>query len=247
MSFQRLVWLYLWIAPHVLLIAVANLMLWKGRQKDFPVFYFYLVFEVVQFGAILTMWCLKAPHPMWITTDLWFRAGSTALRFGIIQEMLESPLANSISLRRTIARLLNWVTGFLVVLSAVFVGSMYYSLPNYGLLKSYAPIETLNTAQCGLVVCVFLWYCFLGVRMSPFVLGIALGVGLVAGFEPFMLPFVSGQNLINRDSLQMAVFHVAVISWLYFLVVREMVSDFNTAQLLQVRAWAEGVGRITRL
>ena len=162
--------------------------------------------------------------------------------------MLESPLANSIPLRRAMARMLNWVAGFFVVLSAVFVGSMYYSLPNSGLLKSYAPIEALNTAQCGLLVIVFLWYSFLGIRMSALTFGIAVGVGLVVGFEPFMLPFVSGHNLINRDSLQMVVFHVAVLGWIYFAVVREMASDFNSAQLLQVRDWeTEGVGRITCL
>jgi hypothetical protein len=193
------------------------------------------------------MWCLKVPHSMWLATDRSFRAGSTAFRFGIIQEMLGSPLANNIPLRRTMARMLNWVTGFLIVLSAVFVWSTYSSLPNYGLLKNYMPIEALNSAQCGLLVCVFLWHRFLGVRMLPFTFGIALGVGWVAVFEPFMLALVSARNLINLDSLQMVPFNLAVLGWLYFATVRATdVASFNAVQLLQVRDWAEGVGRITR-
>lgn len=247
MSFQRLVWFGLWIAPHVLLIAVAILMLRKGRQKEFPIFFLYLLFEFVQFGVLFTMWCLKVPNQMWVAADRLFRAGSIALRFGIIQEMLESPLGNNIPFRRTMARMFNWVAGFLVILAAVFVGSAYYGLPSYGLLKSYTPLESLNTAQCGLIVCVFLWHRFLGVRMSSFVLGIALGVGLVVGLEPLMIAFVAGRNLINRDSLQMVSFNLAVLGWLYFAVVRETVaSQFNAAQLLQFGEWADGVGRITR-
>jgi hypothetical protein len=248
MSFQRIVWLYLWIAPHVLLIPIAIVMFRKGRHRDFRVFFSYLLFEFAQFGVLFTMWRLKAPALMLLRTDLLCRAGSIAFRFGIIQEMFESPLANSIPLRRTMARMLNWVTALLVVLAVVFIGSLYNSIPNYGLLKNYVPIESLNTAQCGLIVCVFLWYRFLGVRMSRCVFGIALGIGLVAGFEPLMHAWVAGQNLINRDSLQMAIFHVAVLGWLYFVLVRETVaSNFNAAQLLQVRDWAAGVGRILQV
>jgi hypothetical protein len=245
MSLQRIVWLYMWIAPHVLLIPIAIVMFRKGRHKDFPVFFSYLLFEFVQFSAIFTMWCLKAPHPMWVTTDLSFRAGSIAFRFGIIQEMFESPLANSIPLRRTMARMLNWMTALLVVMAVVFIGSLYSSIPNYGLLKNYVPIEALNTAQFAMIVCVFLWHRFLGVRMSRCVFGMALGIGLVVGFEPLMHAWVAGQNLINRDSLQMAIFHVAVLGWLYFVLGRETVaSNFNAAQLAHVRDWATGVGRI---
>jgi hypothetical protein len=246
-SSQRVVWLYLWIVPHVLLIVIALVMLRKGLHKDFRVFFCYLLFEFVQFVVLLTMYCLKAPVLMSITTDRLGRAGSIAFRFGIIQEMLESPLANSIPLRRTMARMLNWVTALLVVLSVVFIGSMYSSLPNYGLLKGYVPIEALNIAQCELIVCVFLWHRFLGVTMSSRVFGIALGIGLVAGLEPFMHAWVAGRGLIHLDSLQMSIFHVCVLGWLYFVLVRERIdSNFNAAQLAQVRDWAVGVGRITR-
>ena len=247
MSSQRLLWLGLWIAPHVLLIAVAIMMLRKGRQKDFPIFFSYLLFEFLQFGIWFTMWYLKVPHLTLTVTDRYLRAGSIAFRFGIIQEMLESPLGNNIPLRRTVARMLNWVAAFLVILAAVFVGLVYYRLPSYELLKSYSLLESLNTAQCGLIVCVFLWHRFLGVRMSSFVLGIALGVGLVVGLEPLMIAFVAGRNLINRDSLQMVSFNLAVLGWLYFAAVRERAaSQFNAAQLLQFGEWVDDVGRITR-
>jgi hypothetical protein len=238
----------MWIAPHVLLIPVAVVMFRKGLHKEYRVFFFYLLYEFVQFAVLFTMWCTEASHAMMMTIDLLGRSGSVALRFGMIMEMFESPVANNVPLQKTMARMFNAVTVLLVVLAALFVGSIYHNLPNYGLLRAYVPIEALNLAQCELLICVFLWHRFLGVRMLPCVLGMAFGIGLIVGFEPFMLAWVSGHNLISRDSLQMAGFHIAVVGWLFFVTVRQTIaSNFNAAQLVQVRDWASGVGRITRL
>lgn len=237
----------MWVVPHVLLVPTAIVMVRKGLHKDFRVFFFYLLFEFVQFGVLFTMWCLKAPHLTLIGVDQLARSGSAAFRFGMIQEMLESPLAGNVPLRQTMGRMFYWVTALLIVLALVSIEPLYSSLPNYDIFKGYTPIEAMNIAQCGLLFCVFLWYRFLGVRMSPCVLGIALGIGWVTAFEPFMLPWVSGQHLIRRDSLQMLPFHMAAVGWLSFVLVRQsLASNFNTAQLLQVRDWADGVGRITR-
>lgn len=248
MTSGRLTWLYMWIAPHVLLIPIAVVMFRKGLHKEYRVFFSYLLFEFVQFGVLFTMWCLKVSHPTMVEIDRLCRAGSIAFRFGIIQEMFESPLANNVPLHRTMARMFYGVTALLVALAAVFLVSIYHTLPNYGLLRDYVPIEALNLAQCELLVCVFLWHRFLGVRMLPCVVGMAFGIGLIVGLEPFTLAWVSGRNLINLDSLQMAGFHMAVVGWLFFVTVRQTIaSNFNAAQLLQVRDWASGVGRITRL
>jgi cytochrome c oxidase subunit IV len=246
MDVLRLAWLYLWIAPHLLLILVAVLMVRNGRQRDFPIFFSYLLYEFLQFVVIFSIWCLEAPHPMWLRTDEILRGGSVVFRFAMIQEMIAAPFSHSIPMGKIMTRMLNWGTGFLVVISLVSVEYLYRQLPNYGLLKNYVVIEACNITQCGLIVGVFLWHRFLGVRMSPTVFGIALGMGLIVGSEPYMLAFVTGTRLISRDSLQMAVFNVAVLVWLYFVQVREPSdSDFNGAQLLRVRDWAEGVGRIT--
>lgn len=250
MSLQRIVWLYMWIAPHVLLIPIAIVMFRKGRHKDFPVFFSYLLFEFVQFSAIFTMWCLKVPHPMWVATDLSFRAGSIAFRFGIIQEMFESPFANIMPMRRAMGRIFSVLTLIFIVLAMTFIAPQYYRIPGYGLLKGYVGIEALNTAQCGLLVCVFVWHRFLGFRMSPCVFGIALGIGLVASSEPLMVALkdsVSAQNSKFVDFTQMAIFQGAVLLWIYYVRARETVNtNIDAAYLLEARDWASGVERITR-
>ena len=43
MNLSRFVYLYLWIAPHLLLVPVAILMLRRRLHKEFPIFFFYLL------------------------------------------------------------------------------------------------------------------------------------------------------------------------------------------------------------
>jgi hypothetical protein len=250
MSLQRLLWFYLWIGPHVLLLVVAIVMFRKARHKEFPIFFSYLLFEFFQFAVLFTMFILKPPSSIYSKMDLFGRAGSIALHFGIIQEMFHSPVLQAAHLRKAAAGVLKWVTVFLILLSAVFIGSIYYSTLGYRILQDYVSIEAFNTAQCGLLVLVFLWHRFLGIRMSPMVFGMAIGMGLVAGLEPLlhlMKEFVPAQSSRMVDFVQFASFHGAVLLWLYFAQRREVVHSIDATFLVKAPEWSADLGRITRL
>ena len=251
MSFPlRLVWLCLLIAPRVLLIPIAVVMFRKGLQKDFPVFFTYVLFEILEFGVLFTMLEMKVPGPMQMSVDRLARGADVTFHFGIIQEMFESPFANIMPMRRAMGRIFSVLTLIFIVLAMTFIAPQYYRIPGYGLLKGYVGIEALNTAQCGLLVCVFVWHRFLGFRMSPCVFGIALGIGLVASSEPLMVALkdsVSAQNSKFVDFTQMAIFQGAVLLWIYYVRARETVNtNIDAAYLLEARDWASGVERITR-
>lgn len=245
----RLVWLYLWIVPHVLLIPIAVVMGRKGLHKDFPVFFTYLIYEILQFSILFSMYQLKAHGESLLNVDRIVRGGSVALRFGIIQEMFESPFVNIIPMRRAMGRTFNLLVVVLVVLAITFIAPMFYRIP--GVLKGYAGIEALNAVQCGLLACVFIWHSVLGLRMSACVFGITLGMGLVPSFEPLMYALkslVSPQNSKFVDLAQMGIFHVAVVVWLYYVRSREAAAaNICAAYLLEARDWAAGTERITRL
>ncbi len=251
MDLESFLWFYFWVAPHVLLLVVAFLMFRKGRHKEFPIFFSYLLFEFLQFAVLFTMYFLKTPSSIYSKTDLFGRAGSIALHFGIIQEMFHSPVLQAAHLRKAAAGVLKWVTVFLILLSAVFIGSIYYSTLGFRILPDYVSIEAFNTAQCGLLVLVFLWHRFLGIRMSPIVFGIAIGMGLVAGLEPLlhlMKEFVPTRSSRMVDFVQFASFHGAVLIWLFFSGSREKGdSGKGDALLLKTPEWPSDLGRITRL
>jgi len=252
MDFQHFIWFYFWIAPHLLLLAVAAFMLRNGLRKGFPVFFSYLIFEFLQFCLLFAVHSYQGVvTPLYAKIDMFCRAGSIAFRFGILQELFESPLADNVPLRRAMARILNLGTAVLVVLALVFVGSLYYSILNDRPFAGYVVIEALNAAQCGVLALVFFWHRFLGLRMSSFAFGIAVGMGLAAGMEPFgqalsvSLPL---QYFRIPGLLQMATYHVVVLLWLYFALARERITfDFKAVPLLSVREQAAELGRITHL
>jgi hypothetical protein len=250
MSYQHPIWLYLWIAPHLLLGAIAFVLFRRKLYKEVPVFFSYLVFEFLQFCVLFTMHALASSVTAYMKVDILCRAGSIAFRFGMLQEMFEAPVAHSVQLRRTVARGLNWVTAAMVILAVLFVGSLFYDVFGQGILQAYITIEGLNTAQCGLLALVFLWHRFLGLRMSPCIFGIALGMGLITGVEPAMHVLknsVAPQNWMAVDILQMSTYHVAVLVWLYYVQVREKVVVESNAALPSLREHAVEMGRIEHL
>ena len=251
MAGQHFIYLYLWIAPHSLLLVVAFLMWRRGLHKSSPIFFSYLLFEFLQFCLLFTMYLRDAPASAYITVDVYARAGGIALRFGILQEMFESPLAHNPRLRRTMARALNWVTVSLVLLASIFIGSIYYNSPGHRLLHAYVSAQALNVAQCGLLILVFLWHRFLRLRMSPFVFGIAFGMGLWASLEPLIQAWKDSYAVPNSslpDFLQMGIYHCAVLIWICATQVREKTAaNSNLAELLPARDWAVDLGRISQL
>jgi hypothetical protein len=150
--------------------------------------------------------------------DRLFRAGDIILHLGILQELFESPVKNNDSLRQTSAHILKWVTGALVAMASAFIGFQYYT-QSHRLPRSYAEIEALNIATCLLLVFVFLWHRFLGLKMSTFAFGIALGLGLIASLEPLFQAWKDSAFMEREfipDFLEMGTYHCSVLIWLYY-------------------------------
>jgi hypothetical protein len=249
MVLQHFIWLYLWVAPHLLLVAVVVVMLRNRRQKDFPVFFSYLLYEILQFCALFAMSRLVSVSvSTYQQIDLFGRAGSIAFRFAIIQEMLEAPVAHNAPLRRIVARMLVCTAAVLAVVAALFVGSVYSWSFRELIFPAYAINQTLNIIQCGLLAFVFLWHRFLHLRMQDFVIGIALGMGLVAGLEPLLHALkdslASGSQIV--DFLQMGIYHVSVLIWFYFARAQEeFTPDSAVASVIDARKWTLELGRFT--
>lgn len=149
------------------------------------------------------------------------RAGSVALRFGILRDIFEAPVLHNAPVRRTMTPVLHVITAVLVLLALLFIGTIYYSYRGYWALQTYFTIEALNTAQCGLVVLAFLWHRFLGIRMSRFVFGIAFGLGLITGSEPLMHALrdsLEARFFHVVDFTQMGIYHIAVLVWLCYVL-----------------------------
>jgi hypothetical protein len=250
MGIQHYVWLYFWIAPHALLLAVAVTMYRRQQHRDFPIFFSYLLLEFLQFSVLLTMYLLDAPGTAYVKVDSVGRAASIALHFAILQELFESPVAHSVPLRREVARILNVIMVALMLLSVGFVGVLNHGSLDHWLIRAHFILNPLNTVQCALIVLVFLWHRFLGLRMLPLAFGIAVGIGLTTGLEPLFLALKTVAPTGKYwaiDIGQMATYHVVAALWLYHAQVREKVMLSSEAGLVGLREQAAELGRIAHL
>jgi hypothetical protein len=252
MNLQHFLYRYLFVAPHVLLIPVAIVMFRKGLHRQFPIFFSYLLYELLYLCVFYPIFSRLVILPTWLYLDLdqFFRAGDIIFHLGILQELFEAPVKNNDSLRRTGARILKWVTGALVVMASVFIG-LQYCTQTHRLPRNYAEIEALNIATCFLLVFVFLWHRFLGIKMSTFAFGIALGLGLTAGLEPLFQAWKDSafmQRAFIPDFLLMGTYHCSVLIWLYYAFAREKVpAQSVAAPLAEIRESAADMGRVVRL
>jgi hypothetical protein len=252
MNSLHFIWMYLWIVPHVLVALAAWVMFRTQRYRDFPVFFGYLLFEVFQFCVLFAMIRLTSVSAStYQQADMLGRAGSIAFRFGIIQEILEAPVIQSPSLLRTTGWMLKGAAACLALLAVLFIGSIYSWDVRGMIFPAYAVKHTLNIVQCGLIVLVFFWHRFLRLKMEHFVLGIALGMGLVAGLEPLLDALKDFRTFSPQvvDLLQMGAYHVATLIWLAFASVPERYTSSpsvpaSVASVQDARRWATEMGRL---
>ena len=106
---------YLWIAPHILLALVAIVMRVKRLDVSFPLFAIYTWYEVAEFVLLFAIAVTKLIQGMlYMRVFLVTLAVSTALRFGILQEIFNNVFREH-GRADAIARvLLRWTTGILL-------------------------------------------------------------------------------------------------------------------------------------
>src|SRR5260370_26762932 len=116
--------LYLWIAPHVLLAVVAVLLLIRRVHTDFPAFFLYAWYEIAECVLLFAIAVTGLNKGAWyVRIFLVTLAVSTALRFGVIQEIFDNVFRETGHLDALARISLRWTTGFLlvvVVLCAIF-------------------------------------------------------------------------------------------------------------------------------
>lgn len=221
---HSILWHYLWLAPHVLELGLA-LVLWRrGRWREFPVFFSYLIFvgveEIVLYGLDV------APGVSWETWwgTLW--VGTIVeglLKFGVIAELLHHLLRPWPALAN-VGRNFVRAAGVLLVLVAVIAAALTAPNNAHWLISgSHRLRQTVYITDAGLILSLFLLAAYFHVPWEKGRFGIALGFGVV-WCEHLAVAAIAGASALTvrpelLDLLNMATYHVAVLIWLYYLLV----------------------------
>jgi hypothetical protein len=243
---------YFWIAPHVLLGFLIFLFLKRGLQKRLPIFFSYLVFELIHFLMLFaTIQLVTHPFTLYIPVFVFGLVVKAFLKFGIIYELCKELFAPKSALSTTVRTAMRWISGVLLVATtyatATLTGARLQSLRD-----TFVPIElSANVIFAALLVFLFLFTRLFHISWRSHVAGIALGFGVSAALEvaTTALRSKSGDTgNILVDLVQMGAYHICTAIWLAYLIwVPEPVKQTGVGlQKPELELWDQQLQKMVR-
>jgi hypothetical protein len=225
-NWHKVLLLFLWVTPHVLLAALAAIM-WKSRlYREFPCFFAYVLLQIGVFIILFALYSVQG-----VTGTLYQYAFSAslvftiALSFGVIDEVSRNLFRESPFLKTSARRTLQCVA---VLLCAAGVLLAIYA-PGNNSVKWHAEVSVINRGaamvQCGLLLCLLLISVFLGLSWRRPAFGIALGLGIMASVDlaasALRTEFTSDAAREFLNLLTTGTYLVCVSLWIRYLLAAE--------------------------
>jgi hypothetical protein len=243
MPASRMLWYYLWVAPHVLQGIILFAMVRRGLLRQFPMFFLYTGFEILQ-SALLLVVC----HFVSYFGTVYFQvycvglALSTAIRFGVIYELFAHFYHRYPALSGA-GRLL--FRGATLVLLVIAVGLAVSAPGNvvdhalkdaaYASLKAttFAADRAVSVLQCGLLISLFLFsrYFVLSWRSPAFGIALGLGTFAIAELATTAIRLYVPASDESFDLAAMGIYHLCVLVWILYLVRVEREPRFTVKTL----------------
>jgi hypothetical protein len=223
MGTHHLLYLYLWIAPHAFQVALAVMMVRRKLAREFPAFFLYTVFEVLQFVVLFALDKIDGVSAEQYSAA-WVVGGavSVALRFAIVYEIFEHVFRSYPTLKEFGTLLFRWATVVLMIVAVVLVGYSTGAEVNRFTIAISIVGRAVSVVQCGLLVLLLLLSRFLSFSWRSYAFGIALGLGFFASVELGLsairteLGFATALDFFNL--LGMATYHCCVLFWIVALL-----------------------------
>lgn len=248
------VWYYLWVAPHILQAALAVLMVRRGLHRQFPVFFAYTVFEPVEFVGLFVISRLL-PH--FSSSPVYFVAFSlgtlveSALRFGLIYEVFRHLFQNYPALKHLAGVVARW-SSIALLFGVVALAAVNQTNATDRVLNGLFLLRrSVNTMQCGVLLCLLLFSSYFRLSWRDPVFGIALGLGVFASVDltaaAFLTQFMSlGGRFI--DFLTMGTYHVCAVLWMFYLLAPERSPQYTLESIPEhnLDTWNQELQRLLR-
>jgi hypothetical protein len=233
----------LWIAHPVLQGAVVAAMLHRKLHRRFPVFFAYLISEMVMFAVCFPIY-LRGSYAAFFYAHWTLAAISLAVGFFVIQEIFADILRPFHALRDLGTMIFTWA-GFVMLLVAAVVSAASPASQSPIVEAVLTLQRCVRVIQCGLVLFLLIFAQYLGVSRKQQTFGIMLGFGGFAFVELAVVAlFTSGRIGQNSISLiNMAAYNLAIITWVGYCLKKEPARDL-VSPLLAPQRWDQSLNDI---
>jgi uncharacterized membrane protein (DUF373 family) len=234
--------LALWIVHPVLELLLIWAMLWRRLQRSFPVFFAYIVFQVLNFLVLFPIYKFASTtayfYAYWIS-----KAISLAIGFKVIHEIFLDVFRPYHTLKDLGTVLFKWAA-LVMVLVAIVVTASSQGSPDSPLVQAVIIGQRcVRVIQCGLILFLLLFSGYLGVSWRQHSFGIALGLGGFATVDLVgMALFSGGQIRPHTLSLINAIaYSFAIFAWIGYASLKTTPRN-APANMRMSQRWEQGLG-----
>jgi hypothetical protein len=225
MAAHPLLFTYLWVAPHVLLVALAVMIVRRRLVREFPAFFAYTVYEAVQFAVLFTMYHSTVSAQDYTVAWLIGSCISVAMRFAVVHEIFSKVFESYPALNGFCTLVFRWATVVLLLVAVVLVGWASGHETDRITVAYTVADRAVSIVQGGLLIFILLLSRFFSFPWRSYVFGIALGVGFFASVELGLLAIRThigvGAQQDFFNMLGMAAYHCCVLFWIVTLLLPE--------------------------
>jgi len=230
-------WHYLWLAPHLLQLALAVLLWRRGLHKLFPVFLAYAVFEPVE---EFTLYGMDVSPSVSGETFWWTYCVGLVIEglimFALIGELALHLLRPWPSVAKIGSQLIQGAGVVLVLLATLAAAYAPIDNPQNAIIsRAHILEQTLYIVLSGLVLSTFLFAAYFKLAWHNFAFGIALGLGILACEHLATWAVMANGGLADKrdllDLLNMATYHICVLIWFYYLLAPQRIAAKPTVSL----------------
>src|ERR1700686_3278866 len=232
--------LSLWCAQPILHSALA-VILWRRKlHKQFPVFFIFLLAQVVNFAVTFPLW-LTGNYNLYFAPYWLGEAVNAVLGFKVIHEIFIDVFRPYHTLKDLGTLLFKWAGVVMLLVSVVVAFSNSFDQSPLVHAVSTLP-RSVRILQLGLILFMLLFSSFLGVSRKQVSFGISLGFGLFAGVELMLMALNSGGFLrsANLNLINMVTLVAAILVWLGYSLSRKAVR-VGAVNHLQTQRWEQGL------
>jgi hypothetical protein len=252
MNWHKVLSLFLWISPHVLLGLLAVVLCRRRLYREFPCFFAYVLYEIAEFILLSALNFVPSATPwQYVYAHSATLLLSIALRFGVIDEVSKDLFRESQFLKVSTRRLLQCVAGLLLgmgVLLAVYA-------PGDSSARWIAGVTVVNRGaamvQCGLLLSLLLFSRFLGLSWRRPAFGITLGLGALTSVDVAIYAvraeFSSDAWVPYLNLLITGAYLVCVLIWIgYLLAPERKPASLTIVSHDEVETWNTELQRLLR-
>jgi hypothetical protein len=231
----------LWFAHPTLQAALAAVMLRRKLHRTFPIFFAYVVFQIVAFALTFPLRAERFYevffYSYWATT-----AVSVVLGFKVIHEVFMDVFRPYHTLRDLGSVLFKWAGLVMLMVAAVMAASVRGGGDDPLVSGILTLQRSVRVVQCGLVLFLLVFSRYLGINWRQKSFGIALGFGTIATVELSIVVLGVDRQTLS-SFVNMVAFNITILTWLGYMVTKSPAREHSSV-MLRPQRWEQSLNDI---